>query len=444
MVQRNESDIVAAPITLPVADETSLRQDQVMMEDKMYIASGYNLSSERTYGDILDTFSEFSSELWTLVILTLFSLNTLYKIHMYTHKHYGKLRTRLRLQRREHGYIFWSSLRYLLKQPDIKYINDVTRYLLSLSIIFFFFFMNFFENSFKTDLVSVSPPVLISTYSDILSRPDIRPIWSETYGNDLEQFKYADEGTEAKLIYERGKEFGLDKCLASFRKAEEWPDIMRDIMSQKAVGLSNIVFTLFGRNIYCSMAYISNVTTFSRVTVDPSDVRILKGYVMRRSSQHPKIGLIQKRACSLFEAGFLNPRLLDVGRDLFPIPYDRQDCLSDKISAEDDQGSERMGLKSMYKLLIVCLIGLFIAITVLLLENYYSVIKQSMLKLWVGIALCYKMTKKWMTKSYKRIRRVMRKHKVEPTPPVVIYGDRVFVGQTRAVKKKRLFGLFRW
>jgi hypothetical protein len=328
-IQRNESDFMPIPHIFPVFGP-GLIQGPVVLSESMYIMSAYLDEHKETVTDVMECFTSFELQVWLLLALALLliavtfiflggirpkskildshsSLEVLRIIQFH-----GKIMQPQEQPppRRNYRVIADLIIGSLLKQySSIPCCKSTPRAIFSsFTILFTFLIGHYFSSFIKTQLVTPIKPVTITTYDDILERPEVRPIWVQDFA-EYDAFEYAEEGTKSKAIWDKAVSMGISK---SFAKGSMDALILVgiDITEQQAVLLAKSKWLNLLLTGICSLSRneeaFDNAVALSRV--DPEAKESLSSVPIGSEfyNRHPEqSNAVIIRTHQAFETGYV-------------------------------------------------------------------------------------------------------------------------------------------
>ena len=172
------------------------------------------------HADVMNNLDQFDASMWTLFSGFLVVLWLLLWFHYWIHRVKDGVTQSL-----------WHIVSHLLAHDSIVSFNMVSAYISTLSAMYIFLTINcYLENMMSTDLVTVTPPKVMSNWDDLLSSDykNARPLWFKELG-------YWQEWEEA---YERSlRNEDLDE--AEVMMAKIWKKGLE--MANKPPGFTSLV-----------------------------------------------------------------------------------------------------------------------------------------------------------------------------------------------------------
>ena len=105
-----------------------------------------------------------------------------------------------------------SILKHHSSSSNIRQRGLTMKLLCFLLVLYGFLIGFYFCSMIKTEMVVQEAPIVIQTYADILSRPEIRPYWYTAH-KIHEQFRSADPESKAGKIWAKAKFMNLSSSL---------------------------------------------------------------------------------------------------------------------------------------------------------------------------------------------------------------------------------------
>ena len=251
-LQANQSDIELMFVHFPIL-APNLSHSIPLHSSKIVIASVYskNVSDSRT--NVMQAFFAFDWQLWLLLIafsallcacLTLLLLVDVLQWLQRAKPTAAVLRPSLlsilhRSVKRSVKVWTGNAVRQYASFTMPQRIHVSSGHLLHVSFLLFSFYVLFFFSAMiKTDMVVPKMPDLISSYDDILSRDEVKPMFAKQLSDKLE-FQEALLESKEHLIWKKvlkiEREFGEDSCL--FTIGPGLLDVTEEIIAHRAVML---------------------------------------------------------------------------------------------------------------------------------------------------------------------------------------------------------------
>ena len=211
-VERNESDVVLLPYTVPVI-RNNIKIGPVIFSDKITILSTYKFQkvlSPRVFA----TFDAFDLDALALILNFLVIFAALISLTYILERKSPCRRVRIDGRRFKLRFVPWFIFRYFVKQyPSFPGNLTALKVLLTCCLLTFSYFVTFFYTSMiKTDMVTVKTPRVIASYQDILVDPSILPYIRHMLDEYI-SFKEAGAGSLKKKIWERIVKMGVKKLV---------------------------------------------------------------------------------------------------------------------------------------------------------------------------------------------------------------------------------------
>ena len=210
-LQRNESDIVLLPYTMPVT-LSNIKTGPVFFSEKIAFASTYKVQDTDTKPGILDTFDAFGVDAVTLILNFFVILTVLICFNYILERKSPRRRMRIHGRRFNLRFVPWFIFRFFVKQfPSFPGNMTALKAILTCCLLLFSYYVTFFYSSMiKTDIVTVKAPYVIASYQDILDDPEVQPYMRDDF-NIYISFKNATSGSLKRKIWERIVKLGVDK-----------------------------------------------------------------------------------------------------------------------------------------------------------------------------------------------------------------------------------------
>ena len=261
-LQNNQSDTFLPSIEYPVVGP-NLATSAVTSSTTIVIGSVYNNSIPTTAVQVMEAFKSFSTEVWMSIANVLLILNLLIILSLCCLKR-GDLKISTCLK--AVSLSFQSILAAVLKQhsPVQSFIVKFSGRLILFLLSYFTFLMAFyFASLIKTDAVVFKTPDTISTYDDLLRRPNMRPMWMRGL-NDHSSFESADKTSQMGRIWQRAVSMGVNQSRFGYESEELGRAAKLTATKQAVVLVSDLVM----RTI------VTNICSYSRITNSFTDVNL--------------------------------------------------------------------------------------------------------------------------------------------------------------------------
>ena len=383
-LERNKSDVVLLPYTMPVMSN-NIKTGPVVFSDKIVIASTYKHEKDDSSPGVFGTFDAFGVDALTL-ILNFFVILAILICFTYILERKSRRR-----QIRNNGRQFklrsvpWFIFRFFVKQyPSFPGNMTALKVLLTCCVLMFSYFVTFFYSSMiKTDMVTVKAPRVIASYQDILDDPQIEPYIRHTFDEYL-SFKDAFPGSVKRKVWERTVKMGVAKHVFGSEWYKEdivFYDRRHPFMNTKAavMGYSNLI-----NLVRYSAALILRSLKTQRVLAafDPIESEKLSASVINRMTDEVISQKYEGRMKRFFEGHFYHKMADNVGLE-YALFYGDLLGLEKDISDIEQYINERVVLPEpvlveasithFMPLFILYLVLCFVQLTVLLIENCVSV-----------------------------------------------------------------------
>ena len=221
-LQRNESDIMIPFVPFPIPG-SGLRHSKTEMPSNVVMVTGYNNTAVVSNTDVMDAFKSFSRQLWSLIILTAAVLTVVvfitfwYKLLLLPKSANGDPAFRLTKRQRSRRCMDQALLiaaANVLKQHTSYSVRGNSfwgKVILFLFATFSLLVIFYFSSMIKTEMVVQKRPDTISSYEDVLAKPNTKPLWTKQLGGHWD-FMHAKKNTAEGRIWERANRMGLDSC----------------------------------------------------------------------------------------------------------------------------------------------------------------------------------------------------------------------------------------
>ena len=212
-IERNDSDVVFLPYTMPVI-MNNIKNGPVFFSDKIVIASAYKFENSDANPGIFDTFDAFGIDAVTLILNFFVILTALICLTYILERKSLSRRVRINGRRFNLRFVPWFVFCFFAKQfPSFPGSMTVLKVLLTCCLLTFSYFVTFFYSSMiKTDMVTVKAPRIIGSYQDILDDPQIEPYIRHVL-DEYTSFKDAPSGSPKKKIWERIVKMGVNRLV---------------------------------------------------------------------------------------------------------------------------------------------------------------------------------------------------------------------------------------
>ena len=211
-VQRNQSDVLTALLTMPVIGP-NLTQTIVDGSQRMTIMSAYkkaSLAHDTHRTSVLDMFAGVSSDVWLVACQFLVMLLLTMAI---------RLRFARSFQRNSLGLSFKAITACILKQCCVSLPRVASvKMIFTLTVLMTFYLSFFVSSMIKTDMVVVRPPLTISTYEQLM-QSGRRPTW-HALTSDMRAYQEATAGSLEWRVWQHAISMGLkDSLIQSSKEA---------------------------------------------------------------------------------------------------------------------------------------------------------------------------------------------------------------------------------
>ena len=212
-LERNESDVILFPYTMPVIMK-NIKTGPVFFSDKIAILSTYKFENDTLNPGIFATFDAFGIDALTLILNFFLVLTALICLTCILERKSLSRRVRMNGRRFNLRLVPWFIFRFFVKQyRSLPGNTTVLKVLLTCCLLTFSYYVTFFYSSMiKTDMVTVKTPRVIASYQDILDDPQIEPYIHHVFDEHI-AFKDADKGSCKRKIWERIVKLGVERLV---------------------------------------------------------------------------------------------------------------------------------------------------------------------------------------------------------------------------------------
>ena len=377
-IRDNESDVSMVFIDFPTIDFDKVDPYQIVMEHPLKIFSGYHSKpkADVSFNDfILTSIKSFDDQTWfaILVIITAFFGLWMIKRSLFPDNHHVSLRRRI-------AEALWDTLLLFVSQESSDYDKFLDRLLSILMTLSFFLLTNIYFGLMSTDLVTVTKPTVINSYQDIMSRPNMTPVFAALM-SDTQEFEDAHADNEDSI---------QARFWAKYKDKKEMADPNSDPakiinMLQNGADLNRVLimsgpFIDGVRRVTCRLkiGYQVHENIYTWMSTDPDARMHKKGIIMRngmKQTQHLKA--FRRKVRSAFETGmlhnvidrFVKDGLKSSDQISFPSgPHSQVErCLSDQI-VYADAFVDTVVMQNFDLLLVVSVFMLAASVIALLVE----------------------------------------------------------------------------
>ena len=371
-LQRNECDTLIPPAPIFVHG-SGFGYGYAAISSRILIGSSYNSSTSDDHVDAMDAFKAFSLSLWTIFALflaimtglTAFFTLTLRVIRLQAlgdSSDWKTLAKRLlpALVRRAIKISAGNALKQL-SSYDFSWTRTSVR-LLHLTLVLYAFMISFyFMSMIKTETVVQRVPATITSFQDILDRPEVRPVWQTQLG-DFKRFRDADSQSKEGRIWRRAQVMGLNESLVE-GSTDTYLEFLELSAKQKAVGLIASYFRGIVRTNTCALVKRLNINSWKSIyTTAASDGdELLTSYDMSTSTPPRAARVIRFVLQSLLEFDITHKELKAGEFLVYNDDGSREvrNCLSDTVIMPDHRFASPA--LSHYTKLFTTIAGLLLA-----------------------------------------------------------------------------------
>ena len=375
-IRDNESDISLLLHDFPTIDYEKVDPFQIVMEYSLKILSNYHSETEAnvSFNDfILTSIKSYDSQTWFAVfamVLAFFGLWTAKRV-LFPDNDISL--------RKIIAETLWDTLLLFISQESADYNKCLDRLFSILMTLSFFFLTNIYFGLMSTDLVSVTKPVVMNSYQDMMNRPNITPIFA-TLMSDTQEFEDAFEDNDDSI---------QAKFWAKYKDKVEMVGLNSDLgkMMEDASDLNKVLimkgFAVDGvRRVVCRLkiGYEIHENVYTWNSKDP-DARLHKLVMILRNGmkETPQLVALRRNVRSVSETGIFDGFLFAVTRqglqssDQFTLPEAAHSrvakCLSDQV-VYASASVDTVVLQNFQLLLALFVVMLPASIIVLLIELY--------------------------------------------------------------------------
>ena len=210
--------------------------------------------------------------------------------------------------------------------------------ILFLFAVFSFVIINYFSSMIKTEMVVQKRPETISSYEELLAKPNTKPLWTKQLGGHWD-FMHANRNTAEGRIWERAKRMGIDSCLI-----EEI-----DVMQQSIGAISRQEAVWFGPSFLIGVIS-TNICAFSRMNAVILDAN---AWVRSDENAREKLNVLMQSSAlhrdsakkfnhitgTEFEAHIMHAQLKRMEFSMFPDTGTKsvRDCVANEIIYPDHE-----------------------------------------------------------------------------------------------------------
>ena len=319
-IQRNESDAILLPYTMPVIMK-NIKTGPVIFSDKITILSTYGVEDDDANPGVLDTFDAFRVDALTLILNFFVILAILICFTYILERKSRRRRVRINGRRFNLRFVPWFIFRFFVKQyPSLPGNMTALKVLLTCCLLTFSYFVIFFYSSMiKTDMITVKTPRVIASYQDIVDDPSIRPYIRHTF-DEYKSFKNASSGSPKKKIWERIVKMGVNRLV--YNDESNDPDIpgldpQNPFMHTKSVIISYATMVEIVKYFYALhfKNFIEGLEKRKGLYVsDPNESEKLSAIVINRMTSEIISQKYQLRMKRFFEGHFYYKFLHNAGQ----------------------------------------------------------------------------------------------------------------------------------
>ena len=377
-IRDNKTDISMILVDFPTDDFDEIEPYQVFKEDVLQIFSGYRseTNSTGTFNDfILNSIKSFDDQTW----FTVFVLITCF---------FGLLILRRSLfpetdkeahasVRRTIAQCVWETFLHFISHESTDYDKFADRCLSIFMTMSFFFLANIYFGLMSTDLVSVSKPSVISSFQDIMNKPNVTPVFLAVL-SDQKEFEEADDKDSIQFKFWEKYKKKVEMVEAKVDPTQ-FANIMKEAAQLNRVLIMNAMFIEGVRRMACRLkvGFEQHEDIYTWIAQDPNAKRHQRGLIMRKGLKETRqIKTFRKKVRHSFETDIILTyfrKVVRQGLNLEVIPeepYSKiQKCLSDELVISD-ASVDTVVLQNLHILFTVTAVMITLAVITLLLEIY--------------------------------------------------------------------------
>jgi hypothetical protein len=324
-LQSNESDLIFGPLVVPVFAR-NITHTLVDGMTRMGIVSGYDSTArDRRTTHVMEMVMGFDAQLWLIIVATLMVFGILFAIGLtmptVTWPIFGRNRIEpLSLKDQVKWIMRTASRKNVLAKTlrtffsvIIKQHGNVPELPDKRSIVTIFFWLDLFiffasfylTGLIKTDMVVVELPYVVDSYAEVLNViHERRPIWAAVT-NDVDEFRDAKPGSNARKIYEYAEKMGINDSLQGSEQTESLR-IGHAGLDLKITYLAQEFWARGFPKAICCLSRSMNIKThiFPLLRFDEEAPFHLKGNIQNHLITGSKVSnRINHRMQAVFEAG---------------------------------------------------------------------------------------------------------------------------------------------
>ena len=198
-MQTNQSDFGLAWPWYPVQGK-NLKSFSLYRADKVKMLSRYEVMTQTYDSDVMGVFAyAFTPGVWLTVALSCFIFWLMIKTHV-------RMRNKMDTSQTTRDDSLYEVLTHLFQVETIDYTGASMKVVSLFASVLSFVVIVYFTCSMKTDIVVVQDPDLINNYDDLLTKPNIRLMFS-SLSDTLSKFESADPQSKERQAFERSLKF---------------------------------------------------------------------------------------------------------------------------------------------------------------------------------------------------------------------------------------------
>lgn len=384
LLQSNETDLAMVHAIYPTLARGT-RQGTILSLDTFSFSAMYNKTTSVRENDVVDAFSVFSKEafggfmaiLWGLVIILSITLKLL------EHEDSTK---RNKLQRASEV-VFENSVQQFASYEDVPDRMAINVLILVLTVLTFYVY-NFISSFLRTDLVTVSDPILISGVDELLKRPEIEVIIMELEG-EKNYFDSFPEGSREKKLSRRLQTINPGEAAAQGGNMDETGRLLEKMRKGTMVLVHKLFQEKAQSKVLCK--FLADTPELRKMNGGKGAGRygrsvsgeFLTAYLASEWLSDGLVRKIDSRIRRVLESGVLEgvfPVINDFFNNVMPgqAPEEPlQECMRKQIVLETPEVKSN-GFKYYQKTMWLLGLGFLISLWSLVIETIFNLTKGSM------------------------------------------------------------------
>ena len=378
-IRDNESDFSLVPHDFPTVDYDKVDPYQVLLEVSIKMLSTYYSEAEAdfSFNDfILTSIKSFDRGTWLAVLALISAFFGLWmtKRALFPDNDYVSLRRII-------AETLWDTLLLFISQESTDYCQLMDRLLSIVMTLSFFVLTTIYFGLMSTDLVTVTKPVVINSYQEIMNRPNMTPIFAAMMP-DHQEFEDAYEDHDDSIQAKFWAKY-KDK-LEMFGPSDpaKMMNIIQKAFDKNRVLITNELGAVVARRVLCRFKIGNELypNVYTWLSRDPGAKMHQKVLIMRSGmKQTPQLKAYRRRMRSFAETGLVRGVIDEALRNTlessahFPMPLAPhskvEKCLSDQV-VYAGASVDTVVLQNYYLLFALAVVMLPVSIIVLLIELY--------------------------------------------------------------------------